>query len=214
MSTIAARQPNREIKRKRILDSALRLFARKGFDATALEEVARSARLAKGTLYLYFEDKQDLYAQVVLDLLDRLEASVLERYESSSGVMEKLRAVAEAQILFFSRNRDFFRLFSLLQTTDAAVVHRRLFTPLLEKRRLLEAFLLGLFEEGKNEGIIRTDVDTTAMVDGFIGMVNQTVGRQCFADRGRAAGGIGADSEAEQAAAAVMTIVLTGVLRK
>ena len=62
---IAAKQTNREIKRQRILDAALKLFARKGFEATALEEVARGARLAKGTLYLYFKDKEDLYAQVV-----------------------------------------------------------------------------------------------------------------------------------------------------
>ena len=198
-------QTNREIKRKRILNAGLKLFARKGFEATALEEVARSARLAKGTLYLYFKDKEDLYAQVVLDVLDRLEASVLERYERSSGVVEKLRAVAESQILFFSRNRDFFRLFSSLLTTEAPLVHKRLFAPLLDRRRRLESFLQALIDEGKNEGIIRSDVDTLAMVHSFIGMINQAVGRQCFDDR--------TSAEAEEMAAAVMTILLTGVLR-
>ncbi|MBN1837221.1 MAG: TetR/AcrR family transcriptional regulator [Spirochaetales bacterium] len=207
MSTIAAKQTNREIKRKRILEAALKLFARKGFGATAMDEVARSARLAKGTVYLYFKDKEDLYAQVVLDVLDRLQASVVERYQESRGVVEKLRGVAEAQILFFSRNRDFFRLFSLLQSTDAVVVHRRLFTPLLEKRRLLEAFLQELFEEGKREGAIRSDVDTPAMVDSFIGMVNQAVGRFCFEDRPAA-------EQPEERAAAVMSILLRGVLRR
>jgi AcrR family transcriptional regulator len=203
---IAARETNREIKRKRILDAALKLFARKGFGATALEEVARRARLAKGTLYLYFKDKEDLYAQVVLDVFERLEASVVERYERSTGVVAKLRAVAEAQILFFSRNRDVFRLFSLLQTTEAALVHRRLFGPLMEKRRLLETFLTELVEEGKSQGVIRSDVGTLAMVDSFIGMINQAVGRQCFDGRG--------NGEAEETAEAVMTILLTGVLRK
>ena len=203
---IAAKQTNREIKRKRILDAALKLFARKGFEATALDEVARGARLAKGTLYLYFKDKEDLYAQVVLDVLERLQGSVLERYERSTGAVEKLRAVAEAQILFFSRNRDYFRLFSSLVTTEAPLVHKKLFAPLLEKRRLLESFLQALIEEGKSEGVIRTDVDTPAMVHSFIGMINQAVGRQCIDER--------TGAEAEETAAAVMTILFTGVLKR
>ena len=44
-------------KRNTIIRASLRVFARKGYETTALDEVAREAGLAKGTLYLYFKDK-------------------------------------------------------------------------------------------------------------------------------------------------------------
>jgi AcrR family transcriptional regulator len=200
---IAAKLATRENKRRRILTSALKLFARKGFEATALEEVARSSRLAKGTLYLYFKDKEDLYAQVVLDVLDRLEAFVADGLERSQGAIEKLHSVAECQLRFFSGNRDYFRLFSALLTTEAPLVHRRLISPLLEKRRRLESFLEGLVEEGKKEGVIRDDVESPVVVYSYIGMVNQAVGRQCRDH--------GSPAEADRTAAAVMSILLSGV---
>jgi TetR/AcrR family fatty acid metabolism transcriptional regulator len=203
---IATKPTSRENKRRRILSSALKLFARKGFEATALEEVARSSRLAKGTLYLYFKDKEDLYAQVVLDVLDRLEVFVADGLERSEGVIEKLHSVAEGQLRFFSGNRDYFRLFSALLTTEAPLLHRKLVSPLLEKRRRLESFLGELVEEGKKEGVIRDDVESQVVVYSFVGMVNQAVGRQCRDHRSPA--------EADRAASAVMSILLSGVSPK
>lgn len=200
---IAAKPNNRELKRGRILAAALKLFARKGFEAAALEEVARNARLAKGTLYLYFKDKEDLYAQVVLDVLDRLEAFIAECLLSTQGAVDKLQGVARGHILFFTGNRDYFRLFSSLLTTEAPLVHRRLMSPLLEKRRRLEAFVHELVEEGKREGTIRADLGTPDIAHSFIGMINQSVGRLCWDNE--------LPVDAEQSAAAVMTILLTGV---
>jgi AcrR family transcriptional regulator len=203
---IAAKSTSREDKRKRILTSALKLFARKGFEATALDEVARSSRLAKGTVYLYFKDKEDLYAQVVLDVLDRLEAYVAEGLERSQGVVEKLHSIAEGQLRFFSGNRDYYRLFSALMTTEAPLVHRRLVAPILEKRRRLESFLEELVERGKRERVIREDLENEAVVYSFVGMVHQATGRQCIDH--------GSPAEAERTAAALMSILLSGVSPK
>ena len=46
--------------RERIMQSAMENFSKKGFDRTRMEDIAAAAGLAKGTLYLYFKDKEDL----------------------------------------------------------------------------------------------------------------------------------------------------------
>ena len=51
--------------RERILGSAVRLFTRKGFDKTSIDEVMADARLTRGAFYAHFESKQDLYAQAI-----------------------------------------------------------------------------------------------------------------------------------------------------
>src|ERR1700676_4845259 len=64
-------------RRKAILDAALEEFAARGFAATRLDDVARRAEIAKGTIYLYFRDKEALFREIVGTMLVPLVA-VLE----------------------------------------------------------------------------------------------------------------------------------------
>jgi AcrR family transcriptional regulator len=68
-----------------ILEAALDVFAARGFAATKLEEVAARAGVSKGTLYLYFESKEDLFRSLVRDLLLPNIAMAEQRLASDSG---------------------------------------------------------------------------------------------------------------------------------
>lgn len=56
-----------EARRRAIMDAGLAVFAAQGFAATKLDDVAEKAGVAKGTIYLHFRDKQDLFEQIVRD---------------------------------------------------------------------------------------------------------------------------------------------------
>jgi TetR/AcrR family fatty acid metabolism transcriptional regulator len=51
--------------RKKIISSAVKLFAKKGFYETTIEDIAKGAKIAKGTVYLYFKDKPTLYISII-----------------------------------------------------------------------------------------------------------------------------------------------------
>jgi len=55
-----------------ILEAGEKLFAKKGFYPTTMEEVARAAGLAKGTIYLHFDDKRNLFFSIIEKKLDIL----------------------------------------------------------------------------------------------------------------------------------------------
>jgi AcrR family transcriptional regulator len=78
-----ARKPRVEAaeRRQAILDAALVVFAAHGFEAARLDEVAARAGVAKGTLYLYFEDKQALFESLVKSAID----PIFERVEAVSA---------------------------------------------------------------------------------------------------------------------------------
>src|SRR2546430_12048880 len=67
-----ARVARREKRRAAILDATLEEFAARGFAATRLDDVARRARIAKGTIYLYFRDKESLFQELVRTMLSPL----------------------------------------------------------------------------------------------------------------------------------------------
>jgi AcrR family transcriptional regulator len=61
-----------QAKREQILNTAARLFSTKRFDEVKLDDIASRARLGKGTVYLYFKSKEDLYGALIVHGLDRL----------------------------------------------------------------------------------------------------------------------------------------------
>ncbi len=80
-----------------LLDAALELFVDRGFAATRLEDVARNAGVSKGTLYLYYANKEELLKAVVrANLIPLIDAFAGEIRESEAPCAEKLR-------LFFAR---------------------------------------------------------------------------------------------------------------
>ncbi|MBC8319420.1 MAG: TetR/AcrR family transcriptional regulator [Bacteroidetes bacterium] len=61
----------RELKRSQIMDSALHLFAQKGFDSTSINMIAKRAGISKGLIYNYFESKEDLITILIHNGFDK-----------------------------------------------------------------------------------------------------------------------------------------------
>ena len=100
-------------RRDNILVCAARLFAAARFDEVLMEDIAREAGVAKGTLYSHFADKDALYFAVVFDGILQLNNHLRAAAAQDRPPEEQLRAVMNAILTFFSRNRVFFRLLSM-----------------------------------------------------------------------------------------------------
>src|SRR6516162_2070458 len=90
-----ARQRATGNKRKRILDAAVRVFAKKGFYATRVSEVARAAGVADGTIYLYFKSKDELLVSLFEDRVERLLSFMRDELPRHKRAKDKLRRLIE-----------------------------------------------------------------------------------------------------------------------
>jgi len=72
MGIVERKQRERNLRKTQILDAAKKIFLAKGFSGTTIEEIARAAEISSGTIYLYFKNKDDLYASLNLKTLDSL----------------------------------------------------------------------------------------------------------------------------------------------
>jgi AcrR family transcriptional regulator len=106
-----ARNPRAE-RRDAILKAALEEFTASGFAAARMEDVAKRAGVAKGTLYLYFRDKESLFQELVRSMMGPL----IGMLESAPMADLPFRAVAEAVIdllvreIYGTRRKDVIRL--------------------------------------------------------------------------------------------------------
>jgi len=98
-------------KRSCILDAARRIFSKKGYAATAVEDVAEEAQIAKGTLYLYFKSKEDLYLAALASDLREMSAEARREMDRAQGFREKLRAFLRVRLEFSTTHEEFFRIY-------------------------------------------------------------------------------------------------------
>ena len=89
----ATRQRRKEARPQELLDAALALFVEKGFAATRAEEVAQRAGVSKGTLYLYYPSKEELFKAVVRQNLSALIAEGMELVQQHEGDSSSLLAL-------------------------------------------------------------------------------------------------------------------------
>jgi len=165
----------KEQKRNSIIKAALKVFSKKGYSPAALDEVAKEADIAKGTIYLYFHDKEDLFYSTMMNVIDRLAKKLKETIDEKMDPFETLEKIAFCQLDFFSKNRDFFGLFQTILNSNIFSNHEKLFHRLKEGKDILFNFEKNVIEKGKKEGLIRTDINTKEIVYCYDGMVMSSI---------------------------------------
>lgn len=99
-------------RKKQILEAAVRLFARKGFHATSIQEIVDEVGIAKGSIYFYFKSKEEL----LVSLFEHYETQwygIMAEQPGEEGLSprEKLRLQLERLFRFLKDNADFFHMF-------------------------------------------------------------------------------------------------------
>ena len=111
-STKATRRRRMQsLVREDVIDAVVDLVTSEGVAHLTMEKVARRAEVAKGTLYLHFDNKDRLIRQTIDAVLEPLVADVLAALGSDLSADRKLRTMAELNVAYFDRHRRFFRLF-------------------------------------------------------------------------------------------------------
>jgi len=99
-----------EFRRAEILDAARKVFARKGFEGGSVDEIAAAAGLAKGTIYLYFKSKEEVYRALLAQGMEAVKAGTLARIDEAPTVHKKIEAFILVRLENAERNREIFQV--------------------------------------------------------------------------------------------------------
>ncbi len=114
------RKRERENRKNAILKSARKLFFEKGFKPVTVESIARKAELSKGSIYLYYNSKEEIYTQILLNDIDKFHKSISDLLQNPSSASESLMKLANIYVDFFLNDRELFRILMtfMLHTSD------------------------------------------------------------------------------------------------
>jgi AcrR family transcriptional regulator len=142
--------------RQTILDAAQRLFVVHGYEGLSLRQVAEQIGYTPTTIYLYFEDKDDLLFAVVDQAYDRFTADLQTAYHATSDPRERLRALAEAYIAFGYQNPEAYQTI-FMQRPDFLLKWKtgtkqpRATSLLILKQAVVEAQTTGVVRAGNSD---------------------------------------------------------------
>ncbi len=89
---------DKEQKIKEIAQAALKLFSQKGYTGTNVEQIAKSAGIGKGTIYEYFETKEDIFIAAIMEWISQFEFQLSAHLEKIDDPVQRLFAVAEMTV--------------------------------------------------------------------------------------------------------------------
>ncbi len=162
------KQREKENRRQQILDAARKVFSQKGFSNATMEEIASEAELSPGTLYLYFKNKEELYASLSLMILQFLSTSVDRiNNEKNLGPQDRLNLLIEA--MFEVYDFDHILIVSLLHLQSSETLDKLsqgLMAELTELSYKSTRAVTKIFKAGIQEGVF-IDYHPVALADIF-----------------------------------------------
>src|SRR6516225_9711346 len=143
-----------EFRTAGILEAARHVFAMKGFNDATVDDIANAAGVAKGTIYLYYKSKRDIYFAALKFGVQQMYAVLDERLKVESTTEGKLRSLIAVKLAYFDENRDFFKIYySELGNLciHPGAIDSEFKTLYLEQAKVIESIL----KEGARKKVLR-----------------------------------------------------------
>ncbi|MDR3566521.1 MAG: TetR/AcrR family transcriptional regulator [Syntrophobacteraceae bacterium] len=158
-------------KRLRILDSAVRVFAREGFFKAKVAQIAEDAGLAPGTVYLYFKNKEDVLISIfevrMEEIVSRFRAAVMEKETGRS----RLECLVRMHLSGFQSDPDLAACFQVELRQSSRFMRRGVKGGLQQYLGLIREIV----ECGRKEGIFRREVSAALVTHLIFGTLDEVV---------------------------------------
>ena len=156
-----------EDKRRLLLDAAVRVFARKGYHAARVGDIAEEAGVAYGLLYHYFSSKEEVLRNVFRETWRALIATIESVERGEDTPREQLRKVAEILLRSWKRDPDLVRVLVLEVTRSQLLAG--------EMDEIVASFsvIQAIVERGQADGSLRGDLDARLASYVFYGAIDE-----------------------------------------
>lgn len=193
------RAEKRELRRQQIVDTAARLFAELGFSNCEMERLASELQIAKGTLYLYFPGKEDLFLACVDRGMSQMQQAVSAAAQTCDEPLARISAGIRAYLTFFEENSHYVEL--LIQ--ERAIFKDRQRPTYFEYRDANRGPWRELYTRLVTEKLVRDDLAIERMLDTVGNLIYGTMFTNHF---------IGRKVSLDEQQAVILGIIFDGIL--
>ncbi len=172
MAKLSRKEQEKLARKKDILDTAAVLFSEKDFHEVTVDEIAGRVGLYKGTIYLYFKNKDDIFFTIVKEKTQTLFSRLKSAMEGDTTYLERLEKVIRSYLLFFEEHKSFFKIVHSEKSRIATQVKDRLKKHMLQSFHASVSLLQNFIEEGQDQGILK-DFSSLTLTKALRGLMDE-----------------------------------------
>lgn len=163
----------RAIKKQLIIQAAIEVFSKNSFQSSSISEIAKRANVAEGTIYQYFNNKEDLFFSIPIEKTKEFCRELELHLQGITGALNKIRKFIWYYLYFFKMNSDYGRTLMLEMRVSKSFIKTKAYRSFKNfTNRILE-----IIQEGQREGIIRKDVNIYIIRQLILGILEHMVTR-------------------------------------
>ncbi len=158
-------------KYHRILDAAVKVFARQGYYQSTISQIAKKAGVADGTIYLYFANKDDILVQIFSYRAKKVFERFRKEVDRAGNSIDKLKKLVRIHLDEFQRDRDM----AIVYQTETHQISRLAETQIKEMSEMYRDIIAEIIEGGQEEGSLRKDLYLGLVKRIIIGSVDEVI---------------------------------------
>jgi TetR/AcrR family transcriptional regulator, cholesterol catabolism regulator len=151
-----------------VLDAAIEVFYKRGYDAATIQDVADKVGVLKGSLYYYIDSKEDLLHRIFTESYEQSQVLLAEVDALDAPPLERLRRYFQAYVLWYLRNVERVSIYT--NEWKSLTGARR--AEVLKQRAVYEQFIAGTIDDAKRDGTVAEAVETKYAVFFLLGAIN------------------------------------------
>ena len=165
---VTKKRRDRGETRQRLLDSALSVFARNGYERATVDEIVREAGFSKGAFYVHFESKEDLFWEMLQERIDRQQELFREAIDVSQSVEENEKRILQ---VVFSSHAETLGPAVFLEFAAHGMRNPKVQERLSEMYGRWHAFVMETLTVGREMGLVRTDIDISLLSSAIMALI-------------------------------------------
>jgi AcrR family transcriptional regulator len=170
-SRTSRKEEDRRRKTDEILDAALALFARKGYDGTTVEDIAEELGYAKASLYYYFPGKEAIVKALIYDAMDRAADRMDQILAQSADPVENLRGLIGYYVDDYLEKRGFFNIYHQVAHFMAAILSPEESRSMAIRMSEMNQKIVGMIRRGVEDGTYIA-LDPQTLGEMLMGMIS------------------------------------------
>jgi AcrR family transcriptional regulator len=157
-----------------ILSAAKKVFSRKGYEATTMEDIAQEAGFGKASLYFYFQGKEEVFLSLIKDGMERQKNLLKQVMDSQLSNVEKLKALISKYFEYVEENKDFIRIVHSESQKLYATTLEKVRSSIIREHKNTMGGIASIIKEGIKSGEFRKIEPTIAAVS-LMGIVRSVI---------------------------------------
>jgi TetR/AcrR family fatty acid metabolism transcriptional regulator len=163
----------RDLKRRLIIQAAIEVFSKNGFQHASISEIAQRANVAEGTIYQYFRNKEDLFFSIPGEKTNEFCKELDLHLQGIEGAFNKVRKFIWYYLYHLKMNPDYARTLLLEMRVNRSLVETKIYSSFKQ----FTGKILEILQEGQEEGVVRKDVNLYVLRQMILGILEHAVTR-------------------------------------